>query len=274
MILNTANNIMSGTNEVRMMKCNSVIVWKRSAPSPSRKLSGTPPLVFYTTGTTLNDYTISGASGGVGDGFDAVHYRITIAMINKNLYGYQITSEEGGYLLEDGTIQTQTLNNYHTSGFIPIPSGISRLTYSFRASRMGSLRGIMVCAYDSSRNFISAPVYTADTLAGDSRYSYPFDVPAGTAFIRVSYITNEHNPSMHSSDYDIQFESGGTMTEYNTTIIQRSSIILDAPLYSNETYDFDGTVTVGTTANSWNFIFVETTVQPENVTIWYEGEAD
>ena len=274
MILNTADNIMSGINEVQMVKCNSVIVWKRSAPSPSRKLSGTPPLVFYTTGTTLNDYTISGASGGVGDGFDAVHYRITIAMINKNLYGYQITSEEGGYLLEDGTIQTQTLNNYNTSGFIPIPSGISRLTYSFRASRMGSLRGIMVCAYDSSRNFISAPVYTVDTFAGDSRYSYPFDVPTGTAFIRASYITDAHHSAMISSDYEMQIEVGDTATAYVGSRVIRDYIVMDAPLYSGDSYNYDGSVTVGTTANSWNFIFVETTVQPENVTIWYEGEAD
>lgn len=245
-------------------------------PEPEEgTVSGVPPLAFYTTGTALNDYTISGASGGVGDlNTTSGKYVITVAVLNRNLYGYQVTSEEGGYLLEDGTIQTQSQNNYITSGFIPIPSGISQLTYSFYASGFTGVRAIAVCAYDSSKNFISAPIYEGATLNGNTRYSYPFDVPAGTAFIRASYITSRYNPAMRSPDYQMQLDVGTGATDYIIPRAEKHYITLDAPLYSGETYNYDGTVTVGTNINSWNFLFIETAVQPENVTIRYEVEGE
>jgi len=79
---------------------------------------------------------------------------------------------------------------------------------------------------------------------------------------------------MRSPDYQMQLDVGTGATDYIVSRAEKHYITLDAPLYSGDSYNYDGSVTVGTTANSWNFFFIETTVQPENVTIWYDVEAN
>jgi len=243
-------------------------------PEPEKgKLSGVPPLAFYTTGTSLTNYTISGASGGVGDLVSGTSkYRITVAMLNKNLWGYRVTADEYGYLDDTGAITHQSPENYVSCGFIPIPSGISQLTFSFMPSGYPYARIITVCAYDANKNFISAPISEGSVVPYGTRCSRTFTVPAGTAFLRTTTVTREKNASMVSSDYEMQLEVGDTMTTYALSVAQKYYITLDAPLYGGETYTFDGTVAIGTNANSWNFLFVETEHQPENVTIWFDVE--
>ena len=262
---------MVGATEVQVVKCNSIIVWQRSAPSG--KLSGAPPLAFYTTGSALQNYVINGASGGVGDLVSGTSkYRITVAMLNKNLWGYRVTADEYGYLDDTGAITHQTFNNYVSSGFIPIPSGISQLTFSFMPSGYRDTRIITVCAYDANKNFISAPIFEGSVVPYGTRCSRTFTVPAGTAFLRTTNITDDWNSAMVSDDYEMQLEVGDTVTTYIRSVAQKYYITLDAPLYGGETYTFDGTVAIGTNANSWNFLFIETEHQPENVTIWFDVE--
>lgn len=243
-------------------------------PEPEKgKLSGVPPLAFYTTGTSLTNYTISGASGGVGDLVSGTSkYRITVAILNKNLWGYRVTADEYGFLDDTGAITHQSPENYVSCGFIPIPSGISQLTFSFMPSGYPYARIITVCAYDANKNFISAPIFEGSVVPYGTRCSRTFTVPAGTAFLRTTTVTREKNASMVSSDYEMQLEVGDTMTTYALSVAQKYYITLDAPLYGGETYTFDGTVAIGTNANSWNFLFIETAVQPEKVTIWFDVE--
>lgn len=228
------------------------ILW--AAQSIDKQLEGVPPLAFTAQGQPLINWTIHGASGGVGDK-------------TANLWNYSFTS---GYNLDTTTgIPTTYGNQSRMATLTPINiSAYDSVVFNFTNTTTNTLYAM----YSTIKNGTLVnrvaniqPPFIVDVSNADEIYFCIYNVSSVDAISNDSITKAMLNSGSTALPYEphgykIQISCGG---ETNT-------IYLDTPLYDGNSISMADTGIEIPTTNGQNTLAVDTTVQPEKVYIEYK----
>lgn len=205
-----------------------------------KTISGVPPLSFKSDGSALTAWTISGASGGVGD------RTVNLFNASTTVHNYYISDTDG--------VAKVTANN-DCSDYIEIKSETGYYITAIPSGMWGAW-------YDENKQFISGiSGYRAKTS------------PANAKYMRVTVNRNNNNTGFADSfmvvegstepagfvpyGYEIPITCGGqTQTAY-----------IDYPLDTGDSISMSDTGITITPASGSNTLSIGTTVQPTSVSI-------
>ena len=207
---------------------------------PVNTISGAPPLSFSSDGSALSAWTITGASGGVGDRTANLFNAAT------TLHNYYISDVDG---------VAKVAANNDCSDYIEIKPETTYYITSISSGRWGAW-------YDENKQFISGiTIYGAKTS------------PAGAKYMRVTVNRNNNNTDFAENfmvvegssaptdfipyGYEIPITCGGTT----------KTVYLDAPLGAYDSVSMEDTGITINPASGENTLSIGTTVQPESVSI-------
>ena len=227
------------------------ILW--AAQSVIKQLEGVPPLTFTAQGQPLINWTIYGASGGVGDKtgnlfdtFDIVRQVPSIssgALVNSVSGGctslIPISSAEITMAITNGTAQ----NNYYLFLYDDNENYIGYRQIVITSE--GTVVSTEISGYSSAK-YARIRVDNLNTHTTDN--------------FRIMLAYGTTAQSFEPYGYKIQILCGG---ETNT-------IYFDTPLYDGDSISMADTGIEILTINGQNTLAVDTTVQPEKIYIEYK----
>lgn len=222
------------------------------------ELTGVPPLTFHSNGQPLIDWTIYGATGGVGNKTDNL-----VPAISDD-------SWVPGWF-DAGVVKLATSYREKTSDFVELPAESQSITvyspdgFPYTSSVTPWIR---LGFFDADNNYLSQSTAAGNVL---SQGHYTFDtIPENCSKVRLSCRTfGEEFRIMMNVGKLKAFEPYG----YKITVVslpQTTNIYIDEPLTEGETITSIGTGVEIPTVDGENTLTVETTVQPEKVYIKYE----
>lgn len=147
-------------------------------------------ITFYTLGTPVGSLTIHGNGEQTGTPTpDNPVMPEFVGVRTAQLFDKNAKSTTNGFMQDtmlqsDGT--TLAWNVFSVSEYIPIESGAE---YYISDVMNAAFNAPSACFYDSSKQFLSSVVYQA-------RNSFGFSVPAGAAYVRISYMNTQANAVM------------------------------------------------------------------------------
>lgn len=212
-----------------------------------KTLTGKPPLMFSSDGSNLVDYTIYGASGGVGDKtanlFDGTYLSYGInsqtgEVVQANRFAFYIPVEPNTSYTISRIIGASSYFYYGFTDEVP--------TAGVRCVPFGNI----------------GPDVTTKTLANENHKYLMFFFGAGKS--ENVMLTEGSTAPDHYIPYGSQIPL--------TINSQTYTIYLDAPLGEGESISLADTGIDIPTVKGENTLSVDTTVQPENVTIVYMGK--
>jgi hypothetical protein len=162
----------------------------RAGSSSVQTLTGIPPLSFKADGKPLISWSMKGNGQQQGTPTPDAPIQPTFCGVRTvNLFDKNAKSTANGFMQDtmlqsDGT--TLAWGVFSVSEYIPIESGAE---YYISDVMNASFNAPSACFYDSSKQFLSSVVYQA-------RYSFGFSVPAGAAYVRISYMNTQANAVM------------------------------------------------------------------------------
>lgn len=207
---------------------------------PVSTVSGVPPISFQSDGSALSAWTISGASGGVGDR-------------TANLFN-AATALQNYYISDVDGVAKVAANN-DCSDYIEIKPETDYYITSIPSGRWGAW-------YDENKTFISGiTIYGKKTS------------PAGAKYMRVTVNRNNNNTDFANTfmvvegsaeperyvpyGYEIPITCGGTT----------KTVYLDAPLDTGDTVSMSDTGITVKPAKGSNTLSIGTEVQPSGVSV-------
>lgn len=213
----------------------------------TEQFSETLPLTFSTTAEALEDYTIYGNDGGVGDLVDS-RYIIPVKIAGKNLFNEEY----------DPPIEA-------SMQYLPIYVGDGSFTLS---------SDIPLNSENYANLFLmSGANSSGGSTAGNGVWNeHPQTKTSAEGFVTIAYRNyNRYGSPISPSDYNVQLESGTTATAYEPYFNETVTVNLDFPLYYDDAITMtDAGVTIPTVIGS-NTLTVGTTVQPAAVQIKYQN---
>ena len=221
------------------------ILW--AAQSVIKQLEGVPPLAFTAQGQPLINWTIYGASGGVGDK-------------TANLCGEYL---DNATINSSGVVES---NNNRDLFLCPIVEGQAYSIYvTYSASivfgQFTSIPTIGATTYNNARNVITSGHRYTFTAAITGYLAVWGMNDSDSKHKCVTVVNGSTAPSSYIPyGYKIPISCGG---ETNT-------IYLDTPLYDGNSISMADTGIEIPTTNGQNTLSVDTTVQPEKVYIEYK----
>lgn len=207
---------------------------------PVNTISGAPPISFQSDGTALTAWTISGASGGVGDRTANLFNPATA------LHNYYISDTDG---------VAKVAANNDCSDYIEIKPETNFYITSIPSGMWGAW-------YDENKQFISGiSGYRAKTS------------PANAKYMRLTVNRNNNNTDFANTfmvvegsaeperyvpyGYEIPITCGGTTKK----------VYIDSPLGESDSVSMTDTGITINPASGENTLSIGTTVQPESVSI-------
>lgn len=207
---------------------------------PVITVSGVPPLSFQSDGSALTAWTITGASGGVGD------KTVNLFDADEVMHNFYINDTDGSARAAAGN---------DCSYYIPVKPETDYYITSIPSGRWGAW-------YDENKQFISGI-----TIYGVKKS------PAGAKYMRVTVNRNNNNSDFAENfmviegstapddfipyGYEMPITCGGTT----------KTVILDAPLGASDSVSMEDTGITINPASGENTLSIGTTVQPESVSI-------
>ena len=222
------------------------ILW--AAQSVIKQLEGVPPLAFTAQGQPLINWTIYGASGGVGERtanlFDCNYVNAYVDAAQYKFVNVNTNAISAVIEVEPNT--TYTVKKYDTSNRFLIGSAASVPTLNMPLSMINTdnEKTEVTFTTESSTNYIVVYVSTG------AEHATP------RLMLNIDSTALPYEPY----GYKIPISCGG---EINT-------IYLDTPLYGSNTISMADTGIEIPTTNGQNTLAVDTTVQPEKVYIEYK----
>ena len=229
-------------------------------PSANKTIEGVSPVAFYSNGDNLIDYTIYGASGGIGIMSDNLHYGgIEVAWYLP--YNGQLSPGATGWIASKQAIKVEPDTEY---------------TFSVRYMPKTEI-GLFELEYDKDMNFIG---YTSVTTS-ESVTSFTFTTSSTTKYMRfeITGIGGYDVPDF--GDFNLNF--GATKKPYSVygctipVIIsdgvhsQTVTLTVDQPLDEGDSVSKDDTGVSIPTYPGYNNIAVDTTINPRIKITYKEG---
>lgn len=220
------------------------ILW--AAQSIVKQLEGVPPLAFTAQGQPLINWTIYGASGGVGDK-TANLFDTSILANNKSLSSNGVVVDSAGRI---ATITPIDVSDY------------TSVTLSYTSNAASFMFATFNGATLVERTAAKSSGTTIDVTNCDTLY---------ISFYKASSITTDDVTEimLNSGSTALPFEPFG----YKIPVScggETNTIYLDTPLYDGNSISMADTGIEIPTTNGQNTLAVDTTVQPEKVYIEYK----
>lgn len=212
-----------------------------------KDLEGIPPLRFKAIGEPLVDWSINGASGGVGEKTE------NLCGLYKT--GYYVNGSGVEVALEGFNIYSAAVDSSTTYTF--------SLTYT-----SGGETTVRCCEYDENGDFISK--IFEKSLA---KMPVTFNTSNSTKSIKVSITQYAENIMLNEGSTANPYEPYG----YKIPITcggETNTIYLDAPLGTTDSISMADTGISIPTVNGLNILSVGTIVQPSSVHIKYKRGGD
>lgn len=185
----------------------------------------TLPAQYSANGSTLADYRIYGASGGVGDNSGTAYgYEVDMSVQSGNLFNAQL--EQGSFIPSSGAEYAN--NNRVRSNFEDdvIPAG----TYTINAA--GAER-VGVYVYDTAKNYVRA-----QSVTEWKRLPFTFTIN-NAYYVRFIFSYVNDNAITPTDVYDIMLNAGLTALPYQPYSKTVTSIYLGSdPLGDDEYIDY------------------------------------
>ena len=234
----------------------------------------TVPIAFYTSGNTLDDCVIYGASGGVGDlNSTTGKYDIPITVQGKNVIvntlasqtynGITLTRNSDGSVTLNGTAEasmnfsmTRDTHTLNPDDYQPIENAVYVIS--------GSPEGAAVNKYMMSFRYVSA-IGSTSSFARIPQEGLTIDNTGGEYNYIAPYISVWSGITCNNVTFRPMLRLAGTSDTYEALTAKTTrTISIDAPLTAGQSISAEQAgITLPTSSDNWNTLTVDTSVKPE-----------
>ena len=240
--------------------------------------SSSVPFHFQGKGSALADYSISGASGGVGD-YDEIteKYFIPIVITGKNLLDNNYQSETyNGVIVTVNADKSITLNGTATDNctICIYNGGHSLVTAAYQIIKNGNYILSGAPAGQTTGTYMLSYRYD-DAIGGNPSRTgrvpesgVPIDNTSGAYRYLAVYISVWSGTTINNVTFRPMLRKAGTSDAYEMPFNESVTLSVDNPLSAGDTLTFADTGVDIPVCDGLNTIAFNTTVQPSSVTVF------